>query len=84
MLFLMSDTPFHDVRFVLPSGPPPSTMTFAWAVAQSIQAFMPWASRALRLASSSLSQPDLSRASAVPMKTAMNFFISVSPLFRIG
>jgi hypothetical protein len=67
LLFFVSDTPCAAARFVLPRGPPVSTMLALWVAIHSPHAFMPAASNPLRFVSSILSHPDFSRADAVPM-----------------
>jgi hypothetical protein len=65
MAFLMSVTPFGDTRFVLPSGPPPSTIAAAFFFPQLVHAAIPSASRLLR--SAALSVSHFARATGVPV-----------------
>src|SRR5579871_5139910 len=75
MLLVVSVTPCCDVRFVFPSGPPGATMDALCAFIQSPHALSPEFVRSLRVASSSLSQFDRSRADAEPMYMARKVFI---------
>ena len=59
--------PSAEARLVFPIGPPWSTIRAAFAVPQSIQALIPSAWRAFRVASSSAFHPDRSTAAGLPV-----------------
>src|SRR5215510_13732385 len=78
MSLRVSAMPSDDVRFVLPSGAPVTTIDALWVSVQLPHALIPEFIRFLRVASSSLSQSDRSRATAEPTYMARKFFISDS------